>query len=195
MPFAVMRRHTHFLDPSFHTPPQFTKMKIITFGSAAVLAAVITSAILARPSLAEIESCCKTQVQKAKVEQYILVEPTGKAATAMARHYANTAGGPVDEAQALFWYRHAAEKGFPEAIARVGAFTANAAIKPCYDAEAATEARELLSNSLLQSPQWTDHVTQWLTTLQTARASIPACASTTIAAAIPPTLSSATPSK
>lgn len=150
-------------------------MKLITFSCAAIMAALITSAIVGRPSLAEIEACCKTQAEQTEIEFYVRTEPSGEAAAALARHYANAAGGPSDEAKALYWFRHAAHKDYPEAIMRVGAHTANAAIKPCFDKTAAVEARELLGNPLLQSPHWTEPVQLWLTNLQTAQVSTTPC--------------------
>lgn len=162
-------------------------MKIITFGCAAILALLVTSTIVGRPSLAEIEACCKTQEQQSEVEWYVQTEPSGEAAAALARHYANTAGGPADEAKALFWYRRAADKDYPDAIARVGIYTANAAIKPCFDAAAVAEARHLLGNPLLQTPRWTPQVQLWLTALDSAKVSVKACTSELRAAAVPTT--------
>lgn len=150
-------------------------MKIITFGSAAILAFLITTAIVGRPSLAEIEACCKTQTEQSDIEYYVRTEPSGEAAAALARHYANASGGPADEAKALYWFRHAADKDYPEAIARVGIYTANAAIKPCFDNATAAEALELLGNPALQTPQWAGPAKLWLTKLQTAKASTSAC--------------------
>jgi TPR repeat protein len=165
-------------------------MKIITFGAAAILAAVTTSAILARPSLEQIEACCKTQAETVKVEQYAKMEKTGAAATALGRRYAREDRDPSDKARALFWFRDAAEKGFPDAIMRVAIFTADDAIKPCFNEPAAAEARTWLSHPALQTPPWQNQAVQWLTSIQTARAAVPSCstAASSIPASKPPLL-------
>ena len=166
-------------------------MKLITFSCAAIMAALITSTIVGRPSLAEIEACCKTQTEQSDIEFYVRTEPSGEAAAALARHYANAAGGPSDEAKAMYWFRHAAHKDYPDAIARVGIYTATAAIKPCFDDAAAAEARELLGSPLLQTPQWKGQVQLWLTTLQSAKVSTAACPANASTVSIPgPTLTS-----
>jgi hypothetical protein len=165
--------------------PVAFNMKIITFGSAAILVAITTWAVATRPSLAQIEACCSTQAEQTKVEHYVRAERTGAAASALARHYANAAGGPADEARAMFWFRHAAAKGHPEGIARVGAYTANAAISPCFDEPAAEEALKLLGNEQLQSPNWKEHARHWMTLVQTAKASTPRCAPAPTPAVLP----------